>query len=262
MLSTVAFSQSTFDTHADKRIQLFLPIQHTSQQEVADSLQNDLEHIGINQIEVKTAIYWHNFQQGLRQGHLGFYVAPPHFAAWAIANHGFLPLARLAEPLSFVIATNKSDKSLFEIGDLAYKPICSSKPLNLDYLLINNTFEKSVSSAIPTTVDSVPKEMKKAKSACAAFSISNHMLEREARKGTTKYIRLAQSLRTKNYVLVAHPKISKQLSKGIKDYFLSNRGEHQLMPLSLLFSNSGEWVKATTKDYPLEHADGLQKYWQ
>jgi len=241
---------------------LHLPIQSQKLMPLAHAIQADLNSHKLAHYQVKTAVYWHDYQQGLKLGRLGVYLAPPHFAAWAIHKHNFLPLVRLNQPLSYVIAANSSDKSLFEINDLANKPICSNKPLNLDYLLINSTFEKLAMSAIPVTVASVTTEMKNKKSHCKAFSVSDHILQEIAREGDSSHIRLAQGPSMRNYVLISHPQVSQQNRMAIKRYFLQKSTKDLLLPIASQFSKDGSWARAQKEDYPKSYLTQLEKYWR
>lgn len=228
---------------------------------LADAIQADLDSRKLSRFHVRTAIYWHDYQQGLKLGRKGVYLAPPHFAAWAVHKHNFIPLVRLNEPLSYVIASDRTDRSLFEINDLANQFICSTKPLNLDYILINSTFEKSVMAAIPITVDSAIAEMNDSESQCKAFSVSDHALRDMAREGNSKFIRLTQSPSMKNYVLISHPAIAERQRLAIKNYFLQKSTKQLLMPIASQFSQNGSWVRAKKADYPKKYFAQLEKYW-
>ena len=119
----------------DDALTLYLPVLENDRPQMFTALDRRLQSAISSPLNLRGIDYWHGFQHGLRSGRKGLYFAPPHFAAWAIAEHDFTPLVRLSGTLRYVIAADRSNPQLFEINDLANRPICTTKPLNLDYLL-------------------------------------------------------------------------------------------------------------------------------
>ena len=128
-------------------IKLHLPIESDSLEKSVHLIQTTLHSEGLDQIEVIAVKYWHNYQRSLRAGHFGIYLAAPHYTAWALAEHDFVPIVRLAEPLKYVIAAHRSNANIFEVNDLDNQRVCAQAPLNLDYLLVNRAFDKPLLSA-------------------------------------------------------------------------------------------------------------------
>ena len=253
--------RSSFAVETAGQLVLYLPIQAESIANLAESLQAQAASNGPAGFTIKTSDHWHAFQQGLRNGRFGAYFAPPHFAAWAIARHGFKPLLRLAEPLSYVIAAKRADSELFEISDLANRTICSNKPLNLDYLLINQAFSQSLVSAKLKFVASVEKQMLNPASRCDAFSLSNHLFEKHARLSPGKFIRLQQSVVYNNYVLLVHPQVPADLAGKLQDYFLARQTQELLSPMFIMLASKGQLVRSEADDYPAEYWRVLMPYW-
>ncbi|NNC99686.1 MAG: PhnD/SsuA/transferrin family substrate-binding protein [Gammaproteobacteria bacterium] len=226
-----------------------------------ETLAEDLISKGLTNIRIQTSDHWHSFQQGLRASRLGIYFAPPHFAAWAISKHGFKPLVRLSEPISYVIATKTAKPRIFEINDLAGRSVCSGKPLNLDYLLINRALGNRLPAATIKVVNSVEKQMRNPATLCEAFSISNHQFEKTADAVPGEFIKLYQSTNYNNYVFVAHPDVSeKQISK-LQHYLLNLDSQALLSPMLLVFAAEAKLLRSSPDDYPSDYWRVLTPYW-
>ncbi len=244
---------------------LLLPIVERDFPGLSQSLSDRLNTSGQTSIEVATAEHWHEYQQGLRAGRPGLYLAPPHFAAWAINQHGFTPLVRLATPVSYVIAARRNDTEIFEMNDLANMRVCAGKPLNLDYLLVNNAFDNSLLSADIKVVESVTDEMRKASSPCRAFSLTNQNYQRLAVVFPDRYIRLQQSEKFNNLVLIADLATVTALGESIAaltNILSSDQGKSILEPMLLDYAPRASWVNAVRQDYPQEYARALLPFWR
>jgi len=62
-------------------LQLYLPYHSSQFPELAQKLDAALQRAGLNNIRTQSSDYWHPYQQGIRQGRVGVYLAPPHFVA-------------------------------------------------------------------------------------------------------------------------------------------------------------------------------------
>ena len=245
----------------EQDIKLYLPIGYEAFTTMIDSINLQMAGHGLSNIKIETTDYWHAFQQGLRAGRFGVYFAPPHFAAWAISRHGFKPLVRIPEPLSYVIAARSADRNLFEIGDLAGRKVCTSKPLNLDYLLIVNTFDVSIASAKIEIVDSVAAEMRNPMTRCEAFSLSNHLFDQFEIETPDRFIRLQQSSRYNNYALLVHPDVAENQAKALQQYFLQEQTQLLLAPMLKFFAKNAQLVRGSIDDYPPDYWQALTPYW-
>ena len=248
-------------------VKFYLPIHEKSYPQLISGLAGELANLSSSEINIPptkiiTADNWHAYQQGLRHGRPGIYLAPPHFAAWAIEHHQFQALARISEPLSFVIVTTRDQPSLFEVNDLIGKTVCTSNPLNLDYLLINQAFLNTVRSANIKVIDSLEHEMRNPSSDCAAFSINKNSFDRLTKTSPEKWIRLQQSKRMNNYVFVAHPEIPAAQANALRRYFLSDNGQKIFKPVIELFADKARLVIAKPDDYPAPYSQVLENYWQ
>ena len=244
-----------------QKIKLYLPIDREKNTALISTLEDALGEIGLNQIKVEGSDYWHAYQNGLRSGRTGIYFAPPHFAAWAISQHNFVPLARLSSPLSYVIATHQEDRALFEINDLSGEKVCSSRPLNLDYLLINSLFQDFVNAPQIEIVPSVVLQMRSSDSQCQAFAVSNHLFEQFEIEQPNKFIRLQQSNLHNNYVFIAHPKFAGRDLRTLRHFLLATKTQKLLEPVLKLFATEGELVSSRKNDYPKQYWKPLTPYW-
>ena len=257
--STVSFAQAN---NTNTALRLFLPIRSEDFPQLIETMEGKFSEYGFDNIKVATADDWHNFQQGLRHGRTGVYLAPPHFAAWAIEKHNFLPLLRISKPLTYAISTTRSDLSLFEVNDLAGRTVCTSNPLNMDYLLVNQALQKSIRSAKIKIVDSVEQQMRLANTTCAAFSVSLHIFDKFAIDQPDRWIRLLQSEQLNNYALVAHPNISPNQLTRVRKYLSSDRGQKLMSPIVKLFADGARLIPARNEDYPATYTQSLSRYWQ
>ena len=260
--ASIAQQQSAGESKPSKQqIKLYLPISRTKHTPLINALNAALRELGLKQITVEGSDYWHAYQNGLRSGRAGIYFAPPHFAAWAISEHNFLPLARISSPLSYVIATHQEDRALFEINDLSGEKVCSSRPLNLDYLLINSLFQDFLNAPQIEIVASVERQMRSVDSACRAFAVGNHLFERFELEHPNKFIRLQQSALHNNYVFVAHPQIAPADLNKIRRFLLSTKTQDLLQPILRLFATKAELVRSRKGDYPKKYWEPLAAYW-
>lgn len=242
-------------------IELHLPIESESLLKSTELIQQALNADGLNEIEVKAVEYWQNYQHALRKGQFGIYLAAPHYAAWAVAEHNFMPIVRLAEPLKYVIATYRASPTIFEINDLHNERVCARKPLNLDYLLINRVFDKPLLAAEIISVRSVREEMLAPHTPCSGFAISDHVFEEMTRRQPGKFIRLQQGEVYNNYVMLAHPQIPQDVIQKLRAA-LARRGlQRALEPLLSQFARRTNLVDAQRDDYPLKYRQPLLNYW-
>lgn len=232
---------------------------------MADQLQQAISRIDVTSVNIVTAEHWHEYQQGLRAGRPGIYLAPPHFAAWAIHQHQFKALIRLSSPLSYVIAARRNDANVFEMNDLAKLPVCARKPLNLDYLLINNAFDNTLLSADIMVVPSVIKEMRRSTSDCRGFSLSNTQFEQLALTFPDRYIRLQQSMKFNNLVMLSDAgswvKHGDRIDR-IKTYLVTEQGREVLAPMLGEMALSATWISARSSDYPAKYYQSLAPFWE
>jgi len=242
-------------------LNLYLPVKKDAVASHQDHLKKALSNKGLGDIQVRFADHWQNYQQALRTGKPGIYLAAPHFSAWAISRHNFKPLVRLREPLRYAIATHRSDASIFEINDLAGRSVCTQKPLNIDYLLIGQAFENKILSATPISVASVVGEMRAKQSHCDAFALSDHHLETLARELPNKYIRLYQSPSYNNYVFLTHPRVNPVIQNKLEEFLLDPAHQQVLQPILTLFAGNPRLVKSKARDYPQGYLKQLTPYW-
>lgn len=264
MLVSVSCCIDSFAQQSNSKppLRLFLPIESVNFPQLIATLENKFSEYGFNDIKVATVDDWHDYQQGLRHGRVGLYLAPPHFAAWAIEKHSFQPLLRISKPLSYVITTTRQNPTLFEVNDLAGRTVCTGNPLNLDYLLLNQVLAKSVRSAKIEIVDSVEQEMHLPETTCDAFSVSLHIFEKFTINQPNRWIRLQQSGLLNNYVLLAHPDVPPSQLSNVKAYLSSDIGQQLLSPVLNLFADGARLIPARVEDYPATYSKTLDRYWQ
>ena len=249
-------------THNKQKLYLYLPIGPDDLRQESDILQNDLKNNDFSHIEIQFAEYWHEYQQNIKNGRLGLYLAPPHFASWAINKHNFIPLMRVAEPLSFVIAAKKSQPEIFELNDLIDRTVCSQPPLNLDYLLSIEAFAKLLGSSNNKFIKHVDLEMQTQQSDCYGYIISNHIVRRFQLAGNDDYIRLYQGKTYNNYVLIAHPEINTKMLERFKHYLIQADTQKLLKPIFNLYANDTKLISSQKEDYPISYIGPLNLHWQ
>ncbi|NND81256.1 MAG: hypothetical protein HKN50_02380 [Gammaproteobacteria bacterium] len=246
---------------ADPSLRLHLPADTAQGVQAVAELGALLNGSGLASIEAHAVKYWPRYQQNIRNGMPGIYLAAPHFSAWAIHQHNFVPLARVAEPLRFVVASHRSDSHVFELNDLKNRNVCARRPLNLDYLLVNQAFTKSMHAASMLVVDSVDEEMQSDDSACEGFVVTDLQYRRMNRRQPDKYIRLFQSPSYSNYAIVAHPSTDPQILNQLFDVLQSPQLQALLHRLLENYASRIDLIPATSEDYPQHYADSLAIYW-
>lgn len=246
----------------EQMLEIFLPISSISMDLLHSELTAALRENDLLNVSIHFADHWHDYQQSLKTGQLGIYFAPPHFTAWAIEQHQFKPLLRLAEPLSYVIATKRIEAEFFEINDLIGHRICTHIPLNLDYLLAVQVFEGDRGQITTQFVPTVSTEMRAEQSSCNAYTVSNHVLQRLVLEGSDDYIRLYQSKTYNNYALISHPALDSVLLEQVQAFFLQARTQQILRPLFKLYANDVRLISSYKEDYPSEYIGALTNYWR
>lgn len=263
VLAVVAFCLSGSVSNAEQidSVPLYLPTHSKQHPEMLQQFQQALLSAGFHYIEIKNSDYWQEYQQSVRNGRLGIYYAPPHFTAWLTHKHNFTPLLKVNNALKYVIASKSSDTHIFEMSDLIGRKVCSQHPLNLDYLLINQAFQKSIRSAESHHVYSVFNEMLKSQSPCSAFSISNHRYLEQALETPSKYTRLAQSEQWNNYAVSIHPSFNIDFIERFTHFLQNEETQNILLPLLKLSSDKPKLTPSMLDDYPLEYLEILEPYW-
>lgn len=253
------FAQGETDS---QEIALYLPYHSSQFPELAMKLDAALNRAELAQIKTKSTDYWHPYQQGLRQGRTGIYLAAPHFTAWAINKHKFAPLLRLPDRLKYVIASRSDDAHLFEVNDLAGRSVCSQNSVNLDFMLVRTAFGNSFLAAQNKVVNSVARAMQYDNQNCDAFSVSEHLFKRFNLESPYRFIRLQQGNEYNNYAFVAHPGITKNLRMSLKKFLRSPDAQTVLKPLLKQFSNKTNLVPIKPTDYPNTYLKPLELYWR
>ena len=242
-------------------ISIYLPIHSARYSGLIDQLNERLTHKQLSQFQFKASDYWHPFQQGIRQGRDGVYLAPPHFAAWAIHKHRFIPVAKLEGNLTYVIVARKDDLSLFEIDDLNNRKVCSQAALNLDYLTLRQAFSNPLYSAETVIVADVFQYLQEDNAECEAFAISNHQFFELDAKSPDLYIRLQQGETWPSYAFVSHPEVETISLLKLRNFLLTKDIQAALEPILKKFSESGSLSKAYLRDYPEQLKEILQTDW-
>ena len=265
---SICFSSMPSKAAKNEHVSFYLPV-HSSQYDMHSMLENALQKSGLHHITIKYADNWQQYQQNIRYGRQGIYYAPPHFTAWLVEQHNFTPLLKVKDDLKYVIASRSRDSHIFEMSDLIGRKICTQSPLNLDFLLINTAFKKSIKTADAYYVVSVADEMNAEQSPCSAFSISNHFYleqnsqaqEQSQREAPVEYIRLAQSEQLNNFAISIHPSLVDKHSKKLMSFFTSDEAQKALSPLLKLTSSQAQLVNTNKLDYPSHYTDKLELYW-
>lgn len=252
---------STLANNQPDEIDFYLPILGNNKQTLIVDLQSLLKQHKLGNINLRSIDHWHDYQHGLRAGRPGIYLAPPHFAAWSIHQHRFIPLLRIGTPLSYVVAARRNDVDVFEMNDLAGHTVCVSKPLNLDYLTIINAFDDTLLSAKIRIVPDVYQELHQNNNDCRGFALNNAAYERIEKEFPDRFIRLHQSSRFMNLVYVAHPEIPSTIIADLMQLLTQPAARNLLTTVYLDYSSGSSLLRARKADYPQHYYFQLLKFW-
>lgn len=241
---------------------LFLPYHSSQFPQLGLKLNAALAQAGLSEIKTQSTDHWHPYQQGIRKGRVGIYLAPPHFTAWAIRKHKFKPILRLPDKLKYVIASRSADAHLFEMNDLADKHVCSQNAVNLDFMLVRTSFGTSFLAAENKVVNSVASAMQYDNQNCDAFSVSEHLFKEFNLKTPYRFIRLQQGNEYNNYAFIAHPDIGNNTLKKLQKFLRGKESQAVLEPLLKQFSKSTRLTSVKSSDYPKSYLEPLDLYWR
>ena len=261
LLTAGCYSANLF-AQDEQHLSLYIPISSKNRGRLVRELNHAAHKYALGSINVIFSDHWHQYQQGLKIGRKGVFFAPPHFSAWAVNQHGFIPLVRLYEPLSYAIVTKKSEPQFFELNDLINNDICTHKPLHINYLLTNNVFKNHYAKINIQFVESVVAEMLNETTTCNAFTTSNHIIQRWIQQGNDEYIRLYQGRTYNNYGFVAHPSIGKATLNKLQEFLLLEETQKIFRPIYQLHANDLKVIKSVAEDYPVSYIDNLINHWQ
>jgi hypothetical protein len=248
--------------NASEQLPFYLPYQSSQFPELALKFDALLVKSGLAEFTTVTTDYWHPYQQGIRQGRIGVYLAAPHFVAWAHHQHNFIPFLKLSSPLQYVIATRHDDAQYFELRDLAEQNICSTNAVNLDFLLVKTAFQNSLKPANNKIVNSVASAIQYDNQNCAAFVISEQAFKTFNAKDPQRFIRLHQGPKYQNYAFVAHPDIPRDTAIQLKRFLRSEAALEVLGPVLSQFATNPKLIPVKRKDYPKHYVEVLNPYWK
>jgi hypothetical protein len=247
--------------NAQQEIPFYLPISKAQFPELISQLEIALSDAGLSHLKLATTDYWHPYQNGIRQGRLGIYLAAPHFTSWLIHKYDFKPKLKLAGPLRYVIAARRADTNIFEVNDLANKTVCIDATMNLSFLLVKELMPNSVLSPKTIRVESVAEKMRLDDRRCDAFSLNEHLFLMLAADQPFKFISLKQSDEFSNYAYVVHPDVSQQTNAALTKLLTNNAVTKILRPMHQLLAAEPRIVRAKANHYPQLTMSPLQKYW-
>jgi hypothetical protein len=247
--------------NTQQEIPFYLPISKAQFPELITQLKTALSDAGLGHLKIATTDYWHPYQNGIRQGRLGIYLAAPHFTSWLIHKYQFKPQRKLAGPLRYVIVTRQADTNIFEINDLANQTVCTDATMDLSFLLVKESMPRSVLSPKTIQVESVVEKMHSDDRRCNAFSVSEHLLLMLAADQPFKFISLKQSEEFANYAYVTHPDVSQQTNAALNKLLTNKAIVKILRPMYQLFTTEPRLVHAKATHYPKSSMSLLQRYW-
>jgi hypothetical protein len=244
-----------------KSIPFYLPIDKTQFPGLIEKIEKVLSVAGLGHLKITTTSYWHPYQNGIRQGRMGIYLAAPHFASWLINQHQFNTELKLAGSLRYVIAVRRADTSIFEVNDLVNKTVCTSAIMDLSFLLATESTPHSLLSAKTRRVESVVEQMRLNSRKCNAFSLSEHLFLEIAAEQPFKFIGLKQSAEFSNYAYLVHPDVSQQTSAALTKFLKNKEVAQILLPIHQLFAAEPRLVRARPNHYPRSQLSPLLQYW-
>ena len=242
-------------------IPIYLPIDATQLETNAQVLDRMLQAADLEQFKIKTVKSWSAYQLAIKEGQIAVFLAAPHYSAWAVRKLNYVPLLRIKEPLKYVIAVRKNDSKIFELNDLKNRAVCTQKPLNLDYLLVNQAFNNAIVGAKIISVDSPQAEMLLDSSRCDGFAISEHYFVELAAQNPEKFIRLHQSLVFNNYSLIAHPNIEQALLDSLSRFFIREHSKPALADILSQFAHHTKLTPVGFEAYSNDEYLPLLPYW-
>ena len=245
----------------NSEILLYLPIHQNQFPGLIEQLNIAIENSQADYIKVITTDYWHPYQNGIRQGRSGIYFAAPHFSAWLVNKHQFIPSLALSGKLQYVIAARRSDSDIFEVRDLANKTVCTNATMDLSFILVRESMSRSILAAQTKIVQDVANEMRVDNKACDAFSLSEHLFLEFASKDPYQFIRLQQSNEFSNYAYVISPDTSPKAVTTVKHFLSSKEVKKILHPMYRLYSQEPAIVNSSADRYPIEQMAPLTTYW-
>jgi hypothetical protein len=246
---------------AKEEIPFYLSTSFETNPALHSALQLELNKAGLRHLKVTNTDFWHPFIQGIRQGRTGIYFAAPHFSAWAIKKHEFVPLLKLSGSLQYVLLSRQNDIDIFEVSDLARKRICSSKAPNLDFILANSALPSSFNSPIIISKASTSTAMISGDKDCDAFVVSEHIFSRYALKNPYRFVRLQQSVKQLNHAFISSPDIDLDTLTAFKRVMLSKVVVDLLEPLFYEYSSKPILIRATDDEFGKIKNDYLDKIW-
>ncbi len=245
----------------DDTVILYIPFLSSSNPTLQTKLNDAFRKQGVTEVVVQNADFWHPYQQGLRQGRIGIYFAQPHFAAWAINKHNFIPLYKLHGTLKYVLASRRAKTSVFEVSDLNGKVVCREPGLNLGTAWLNRLLGRRQLNALTNEYPSIQQEMQNADSSCSAFVIDDFSYEQLNQKLSNEFIRLKQSVIFKHYAFVAHPEVDTKVIVKVKKALKSSAVSSLLNPYLAKLSKWQNLLPVQPNDYSQQDFMLLNTYW-
>ncbi len=259
--ATQGNTQQVSELTGTDHTRLYLPISRDQFPELISKLETALLDAGLDDLKLITGDYWHPYQNGVRQGRPGIYLAAPHFAAWLIDQHQFEPTLMLSESLQYVIVARRADLDIFEVNDLASKTVCTGPTMDLSFLLVQESMTRSLLSAETERVEDVANQMQTDNKRCDAFSLSEHLFKNYELEQPFKFIRLQQSAKFSNYAYLFHPSVSKRTKAALRKFLLSRNTQELMQPIYRLYAKQPIVVKAKPRHYPPAQSMSLRPYW-
>lgn len=255
-----AFPQTVTDNKTVK-----IPFFLGSSEHVSDAallkLQTELDNAGLQHLSIKRTDFWHPYVQGIRQGQPGVYFAPPHFAAWAVKQHNFIPLIKLSGKLQFTLVSRRNDISIFEIRDVARKNICTSRAPNLDFILANSAFPESLNAPKIIFKDSPANAMLRNDKECDVFTVAEHKVKQHLIDEPYQMIRLLQSQQSINHAFISSEAVSTTTQNKLKKLIKSQQWQTLLRPLYLSYSSKPLLQNTNASEYRQVSTTYLNKLW-
>jgi hypothetical protein len=246
---------------AKEDIRVYLSTNSQTNPDLQSALQLELNKAGLSHLKVSNTDFWHPFIQGIRQGRTGIYFAAPHFSAWAVTQHQFVPLLKLSGSLQYVLLSRQNDIDIFEVNDLARKRICASKAPNLDFILANSALTSSLNSPLIISKKSAATAMLNDDKDCDAFVVSEHIFTRHALKNPYRFVRLQQNKKQLNHAFISSPDIDTDTLTAFKKVMLSKTVATLLEPLYSEYSSKPILISASDDDFAKTQNDYLNKIW-
>lgn len=240
----------------------YLPYSTQVYPQLESSVEQALVESGLGSIAIESGDQWQLYLDAIRSGTPGIYWAAPHFSAWLVHNHEFIPMFKLKTPLEFSIIVRKDNFAIFALTDLSQRTVCTQHTANLDFIVASRLFEQRNIQPARAVTWRIAQNLADNDQRCDAFVVSNVLLERVLTDHPEHWIKLYTGATFVNYSLLAHPDTPQAIIEQLSSAMTAPGFVSTLGPLWQDFSHDGQLEPAKPADYSASLLEFLQPMWR